>query len=149
MKKPVFMLKAFYPFPTVRGIYTLPSQIYFPPFTTLLCSLGGWPLWLTAAQLPCPLASSWLQTLESTSKEIRAGGKKCQCLLGHGWQSLPLLYSLALGHSFSFLLSSCLAPWSFPQLLTPGGSHHLLLDSLHFAHTFIVLITLIEYITFF
>lgn len=125
------------PFPyCARYLCSLLNQIYFLPFITLLCSLGGWPLWVTAAQLPCPLASSWLQPLESTSKEIRAGGKKCHPLLGHGWQSLPLLYTPAVQLQLSPELLP--GPLKLPTIAHHRGySHHLFLDSLYFAYTFI------------
>lgn len=137
VKKTVFMLKTFYPIPTVLDIYILsPTRsIFYPsppcfPWEADLC-------WLTTAKLPCPLDSSWLRTLESTSR--RSGQEERGAT--PGWAtvgSLSQRYSPSLGRSFGSLQGSLPCPLKRPTIASlMGYRHHLLLDSLNFAHSFI------------
>lgn len=137
-EKHSLMPKTFYPVPTVLDIYTLSltRSIFCPsppcfPWEADLCRL-------TTAGLPCPLASRWLQPLESTSR--RSGRRKEVPLLAGPRLAVspPQRYGPSLGHSFGSLQGSLPCPSKLPAIASPMGySHHLLLEPLNFAHTFI------------
>lgn len=115
-----------------------PSHL-LSPLRTLICALGGWPLWFASVRLSCPLVSYWVGSRGDMSRVEGEWGQSIYCIISFlvrkwvGSSCFSFLKATAPACSLSYICSSSSLPVltprplpGFPTFLAFGASPSLL-----------------------
>ena len=104
-----------------------PSNL-LSPLPTLICALGGWPLWSVSVRLSCPLVSCWIGSRGDMSRVEGEWGQSIYCIMSFlvrkwvGSSCFSFLKATAAACSLSHICSSSSLPLLTPLSTPPPPS---------------------------